>query len=542
MTRENFDSSDQRLERPDFASLIRGVLPAPSSALFTLLVVGLMLFAQSVGAWPLGDTTATNTLPSMIRYQGRLTDLNGVPQDGEFDLVFRLYDQQDKPVDQADWVEEHTAVQNARVTVEDGLFNVWLGSLQPITDTLLAGGDLYLGVTVGNDQVSDEEMSPRERLTGVPFALLANAVPDGAITTAKIQDGEVTTGDIRDDDIRGSDIKTNTITEDDIADDFIARNAQNADKLDGIDSGGFATAGHKHDSRYYTESESDSRFASGGHNHDSRYFTESESDNRFARSSHSHDGRYYTESESNSRFVNAGGDGMSGDLDMNGRKLLNVNSIQIGGQGSISDKRDSGNGGPHMVFETDDTFTFQTGTGRLRVSPSSGVELAASGDLILNTPGHLVVRQSAYTIRPDAQGGVDIGHPDFKFRAIWGQENHIGATIETGLETSEEQAKGIRDVEEGDVLVWSEGRLSKCTKPNDNGIQAVASASGHPIVLGAEVVKVIGPVKAGDMLVCSDVPGYAMVNNNPALGTVIAQALEDFDGERGFVKAMIRKF
>jgi hypothetical protein len=28
----------------------------------------------------------------------------------------------------------------------------------------------------------------------------------------------------------------------------------------------------------------------------------------------------------------------------------------------------------------------------------------------------------------------------------------------------------------------------------------------------------------------------------PAFGTVIAQALEDFDGERGIIKAMLRKF
>ena len=181
MTRENFDSSRQRLERFEFTSLIRRALPAPSSALFTLLVVGLVLFAQGVGAWPLGDTAAPNTLPSLIRYQGRLTDLNGVPQDGEFDMVFRLYTQQDKPVDQADWLEEHTAAQTARVTVENGLFNVWLGSLNPIDPHLLTGGDLYLGVQVSGD----EEMAPRERRTGVPVGLRANWVAGGGVTTDK---------------------------------------------------------------------------------------------------------------------------------------------------------------------------------------------------------------------------------------------------------------------------------------------------------------------------------------------------------------------
>ena len=47
---------------------------------------------------------------------------------------------------------------------------------------------------------------------------------------------------------------------------------------------------------------------------------------------------------------------------------------------------------------------------------------------------------------------------------------------------------------------------------------------------------------AGDILVASDVPGHAMVNNNPAPGTVIGQALEGFNGESVLIKAMIRKW
>jgi hypothetical protein len=39
--------------------------------------------------------------------------------------------------------------------------------------------------------------------------------------------------------------------------------------------------------------------------------------------------------------------------------------------------------------------------------------------------------------------------------------------------------------------------------------------------------------------VASNAAGYAMVNNAPAPGTVIAKALEAFDGEQGVIKAMI---
>ena len=66
-------------------------------------------------------------------------------------------------------------------------------------------------------------------------------------------------------------------------------------------------------------------------------------------------------------------------------------------------------------------------------------------------------------------------------------------------------------------------------------------SDGRPIVIGAEPVKVVGPVKRGDYLVASAVPGYAMAADQPTFGIVIAQALEGFEGEKGTVKAMIRK-
>lgn len=118
-----------------------------------------------------------------------------------------------------------------------------------------------------------------------------------------------------------------------------------------------------------------------------------------------------------------------------------------------------------------------------------------------------------------------------------------GALIENNLQTPAElAAEQIERFSEGDVLCWSEDRLELCSQPGDPLVQAVADANGKPIVIGAEVIKVLGPVQWGDMLVASEVAGYAVAVENPAPGTVIAQALEDFDGEQGIIKAMIRKF
>lgn len=120
-----------------------------------------------------------------------------------------------------------------------------------------------------------------------------------------------------------------------------------------------------------------------------------------------------------------------------------------------------------------------------------------------------------------------------------------GAYVEANLMTPDERTAESNDnFVRGDLLCWSadDQRLELCSRENDRLVMAVADADGKPIVLGAEPVKVIGPVVAGDLLVASGIPGHAMVNNDPLPGTVIGQALQDLDGVSGMIKAMIRKW
>lgn len=119
---------------------------------------------------------------------------------------------------------------------------------------------------------------------------------------------------------------------------------------------------------------------------------------------------------------------------------------------------------------------------------------------------------------------------------------NVGSIVPQGLLSEEEAAQERIDrFEEGDVLCWQDARLEKCGAAADPLVQAVADGSGKPRALGVGVVKVIGPVKAGDYLIASDVPGYAMATSSPTFGIVIAQALEESSADRGLVKAMIRK-
>ncbi len=79
------------------------------------------------------------------------------------------------------WEEQWTGANS--VQVSDGLFNVMLGSVNPIGQAVITGNsNLFLGITVG----TDSEMSPRVQLGSVPFATQALTVPDGSITTAKL--------------------------------------------------------------------------------------------------------------------------------------------------------------------------------------------------------------------------------------------------------------------------------------------------------------------------------------------------------------------
>ena len=57
---------------------------------------------------------------------------------------------------------------------------------------------------------------------------------------------------------------------------------------------------------------------------------------------------------------------------------------------------------------------------------------------------------------------------------------------------------------------------------------------------GRVPVNVIGAVAKGDMLVASSIPGYAVVDNDPKVGTVIGKAVGvKTDSDRGTVEAVV---
>lgn len=434
----------------------------------TLMLAALLVVTQQAWATPLAARMAASvgTSKTTIAYQGYLTDATGNTVNSALGMVFRVYNVENGGT--ALWSETQPAVQ-----VTDGLFSVLLGSVTPLSSSLISNNsDLWLGITIG----SDTELAPREKLASAPYAMMAD-VPDSSITSAKIVDGQVASADIAND----------TIAESDISDSYVARNS---DMLDGYHYNALP----------------------------------------YAATSHAHDDSYYTESESDSRFINVSGDTMSGSLNMGGNAITNASSVQIGTQGTLSAKVDASGAGPHMVFETDDCFTFQNGSGmRLRLC-GNAYGIGYEGNTWHYFNDTIVPTQD---IQYDLGGAVTR-----RWRSIYVQNVYSGDIAE--------DVDLAYHAETGDVVVWREGHLIKSAQPNDRTVFGVAKTTderpeGVPVTLGIYVIKVTGKVHAGDFLVTSNRPGHAMASNAPAIGTVIAQALEGFDGESGLIRAMIRK-
>lgn len=111
-------------------------------------------------------------VPRVFNYQGYISDLDGYPLEGNFNLTFRIYEVASGP-DAALWFEIHPLVQ-----VIDGVFSVLLGSFEDLPPGILAAPELWIGVTVG----ADTEINPRLQVTSTPWAYRA-AIADSSVVT-----------------------------------------------------------------------------------------------------------------------------------------------------------------------------------------------------------------------------------------------------------------------------------------------------------------------------------------------------------------------
>lgn len=137
----------------------------------------LVIFAICMAFTALG--APGQSVPSMINYQGILCDSNGSPLvEGNYEIAFRVWGQASGGTTSI-WGRIH------QVYIKNGLFSAILGdggspviSPAAMTDNLLDAfyaQPRYLGLTVvtrlGIPVSSPVELSPRQQITSVPFAL-----------------------------------------------------------------------------------------------------------------------------------------------------------------------------------------------------------------------------------------------------------------------------------------------------------------------------------------------------------------------------------
>jgi len=139
--------------------------------------------------------------------------------------------------------------------------------------------------------------------------------------------------------------------------------------------------------------------------------------------------------------------------------------------------------------------------------------------------------------------GIGITNPGTELSVVGtvsAADSIFGAIMEHGLADPD-----IIEHEEGTVLVWEDGGLKPCEIEYDSRVMGISKKDHEaPIVIGAEPVLVTGIITEGDFIVTSEKTGHGKkgVSNNNMFGKVIAQALEDGEGDSYKVRAMIRKF
>ena len=121
--------------------------------------VGLLTGLLAIGA----SRTALAGVPSTVTQQGLLLDANNQPVTGSQNFTFTIYD---APTGgNVLWTETQT------IALDGGYFSTQLGSVTttPQLSSIFNGSTLYLGIKVG----SDPEMTPREAVTSVPYAMVS---------------------------------------------------------------------------------------------------------------------------------------------------------------------------------------------------------------------------------------------------------------------------------------------------------------------------------------------------------------------------------
>ena len=126
------------------------------SLIWIMLLVAVAIFANDVT-----KETTNRDVPQTINFQAAVKDANGMPVNDNRIIEFRIYDSLTGGTQM--WSEIHYNVE-----ITDGIFSVELGNSTAFASNLFETSPLYITFVMGG-----EEMSPRQKLNAVPYAINA---------------------------------------------------------------------------------------------------------------------------------------------------------------------------------------------------------------------------------------------------------------------------------------------------------------------------------------------------------------------------------
>jgi len=306
--------------------------------LVTVCVLGVLILispSANAGRPPLGQTWVESLVDPrlVLQYQGRLLDPStGSPKpDGSYRMILSLYDA--ATGGSVLWSESKD------VAVNDGLFTTFLGDTVSLELSDFDGRPLWLSVTVG----ADPEATPRQRVAHVAYALHAEDADmvDGRQAADFAASGH---------DHSAGDIRSGTLD----SARFSAYDDLSTESRIGSGGSQVAEGDHRHDAaaiasgtlavaRFsaYDDLAAEGKIGSAS--------------SQVAAGGHSHDTRYYTESETDSRYLNVTGDTMSGPLSVPSVKYTtpHIHYFVVGSEGffpasNVDFGNSWGNGGAYI--------------------------------------------------------------------------------------------------------------------------------------------------------------------------------------------------
>jgi hypothetical protein len=72
-------------------------------------------------------------------------------------------------------------------------------------------------------------------------------------------------------------------------------------------------------------------------------------------------------------------------------------------------------------------------------------------------------------------------------------------------------------------------------------VEKDSTMSAYLAVIGRAPCKVLGPIKKGDLLTTSEIPGYAKKIISGVMGSIIGKAIEDFNDKRGIIEISVQR-